>query len=89
MNGSRRLSELRFREAIGHSIHDEISTVRLARVFQLLADSSCPIGQIVRMSGFPTGAALRKAFRLRTGLSLTVWRKRHGRSAVFAQKLHI
>ena len=89
MSGSRRLSEQRFREAVGHSILEEISSVRLARVFQMLAGPDVSIGEVVRRSGFPTGAALRKAFRLRTGMSLSAWRKQYRRSVVFAQKLNI
>lgn len=82
MAGSRRLSELRFREALGHSILEEIVTVRLTRVFQMLGDPAVPIEDVVRASGFATGAALRKAFVSRTGLSLSSWRKRYGRAAV-------
>lgn len=78
MVGSRRLSELRFREAVGHSILEEIITVRMTRVFQMLGDPEIPIEAIVRASGFATGAALRKVFFARTGLSLSAWRKRFG-----------
>jgi len=36
MCGSRRLAELRFRETFGHSILDEINSVRMDRVFQMV-----------------------------------------------------
>lgn len=79
LGGSRRLSELRFRETVGHSILEEIISVRLERVFQMLRDPSVPISLIVDRSGFPSGRALRKIFLLRVGLSLSEWRERNRR----------
>ena len=75
LGGSRRLSELRFREAIGHSILDEIISVRLDRVIQMLRDRKMPIQLIAERSGFRTGRALRKIFHQRMGMSLSEWRK--------------
>lgn len=77
LGGSRRLSELRFREAIGHSILDEIISVRLDRVIQMLRDRKMPIQLIAERSGFRTGRALRKIFHQRMGMSLSEWRKRN------------
>lgn len=77
LSGSRRLSELRFRESVGHSILDEIVSVRMDHVFQLLRNRSVSIDEVITSSGFNTGAALRKSFKLRTGLSLAEWRKRN------------
>ena len=74
IGGSRRLVELRFREALGHSIHDEIESVRLEHVKHLLLDRSVSLPVIIDQSGYPSGAALRKAFRLHTGKSLSDWR---------------
>ena len=74
IGGSRRLAELRFREAAGHSILDEIETTRLERVMQLLRDQSVSLPVVIAQSGYSTAAALRKAFRLRTGKSLLAWR---------------
>ena len=74
IGGSRRLVELRFREALGHSIHDEIESVRLEHVKHLLLDRSVALSVIIDQSGYPSGAALRKAFRLKTGKSLSDWR---------------
>jgi len=72
---SRNLFERRFREAIGHSVLDEIIHVRMQRVFDLLARPDFPIGAIADFSGFGCGYGLRKLFRLRTGMSLREWRK--------------
>ena len=66
--------ELRFREALGHSIHDEIESVRLEHVKHLLLDRSVALSVIIDQSGYPSGAALRKAFGLKTGNSLSDWR---------------
>lgn len=79
LGGSRRLSELRFRETVGHSILDEIISVRLERVFQMLRDPTVPISHIADRSGFPSGRALRKIFLQRVGLSLSEWRDQNKR----------
>ena len=73
--GSRRLVELRFREALGHSILDEIQNVRMEKVLFLLAKTETPIGAIAVQCGYRTDIALRKLFRQRTGMSLVDWRK--------------
>lgn len=71
---SKRLFTLRFREAMGHSVHDEIMQVRLERVFSLLAETDTPIGAISDMCGFGSQIELRKVFRARTKMSMTEWR---------------
>ena len=75
--GSRRLLDLRFREAMGHSVFDEILQVRLERVFDLLRRPEVPIGAIADFSGFGTLRDLDKLFRDRFGCSLRAWRKRN------------
>ncbi len=72
--GSRRLLDLRFREAMGHSVHDEILQVRLERVFDLLRRPDVRIGAIADFSGFALHQ-LDKVFRVRFGCSLRAWRK--------------
>lgn len=75
--GSRALLDLRFREAMGHSVHDEILHVRLERVFDLLRRLETPISAIADFSGFGSLRALDKLFRARYGCSLRAWRKRN------------
>jgi len=75
--GSRALLDLRFREAMGHSVHDEILHVRLERVFDLLRRFETPISAIADFSGFGSLRALDKLFRARYGCSLRAWRKRN------------
>ena len=74
-NCSRSLFDLRFREAMGHSVLEEILQVRLERVFELLKDHAMPIGAIADFSGFGTLRDLDKIFRKRFGCSLRDWRR--------------
>ncbi len=77
--GSRRLFELRFREAMGRSILDEILHVRMQKVMTLLADMEIPIGAIADFCGFRSDRALRKLFLAREGMSMAAWRRLHHR----------
>ena len=77
--GSRRLFELRFREAMGYSVLDEIQNIRLQKVYTLLARTDTAIGAIAGLCGYRTDIALRKLFRAREGMSMQEWRRRNGR----------
>lgn len=76
---SRWLLEKRFREAMGHSILDEIQHVRLQRVQTLLEHTQTAIDAIAGMCGFGSEIELRHLFRRRTGMSMREWRKRRRR----------
>ncbi len=78
--GSRRLFELRFREAMGHSVLDEILHVRLEKAFTLLAQTDTAIGAIADFCGFRSHWALDYLFRTRFKMSMSEWRKRNGRA---------
>ena len=75
VKGSRRLFEMRFREAMGHSVLDEILSVRLEHVCHLLSRTDTPIGAIASFCGFKSDIALSKLFHRRFGTSLLAWRK--------------
>ena len=75
--GSRRLFELRFREAVGHSILDEIRHVRLQKAYALLAETDTPIGAIPDFCGYNCASTLDKLFRARENMSMQEWRRRH------------
>jgi len=75
--GSRRLIDLRFREMFGHSILDEIMTVRFEKVFFLLAHTRVSLSAIASQCGFGSEVTLRQLFRRRTGMSMSDWRKRN------------
>ena len=77
MGEPRRTAEMHFREATGRSIHEEIDEVRFAKVLELLRNPRQELGAIPDLCGFSTGVALRKAFLLRTGLSMRDWRKKN------------
>jgi LacI family transcriptional regulator len=79
--GSKSLFNLRFREAMGHSVHDEIEHVRFEKVFTLLTQTDTPIGAIAALCGYRSNIALHKAFRLRTGISMSDWRRQNGNTA--------
>ena len=74
--GSKSLFNLRFREATGHSVHDEIERVRLEKAFALLSQTGTAVGAVASLCGYRTNIALHKAFRLRTGMSMSAWRAR-------------
>lgn len=73
----RRTAEVQFRAATGRSIHEEIDEVRFAKVLSLLRNPRQTLDAIPDLCGFSTRVALRKAFKLRTGLSMREWRKRN------------
>ena len=76
---SERLFTLRFREATGHSVLDEIQQARLEKVFTLLESTDTPVGAIADFCGYRTAVALRWIFRKRTGMSMSEWRLRNRR----------
>ena len=74
---SRSLFNLRFREATGHSVLDEIQHVRLEKALALLSGTDTAIGAIADFCGFGSGVELRHLFRARMKMSLREWRKRN------------
>lgn len=71
---SRHLFEMRFREAMGHSVLEEILQVRISRAIDLLSRQEVPIGAIAQFCGFRSDIALRKLFRKRFGIGMREWR---------------
>ena len=76
---SKRLFTLRFREATGHSVLDEILHVRLEKAFTLLSQTNTAIGAIPRLCGFNCDRTLDALFRSRFGMSMRAWRKKNAR----------
>lgn len=76
LGGSRRTAERLFQQVMGRSIHDEIVRVRFERVYELLENPHCALGAIAGRAGYSTEVALRKAFRLREGCSMSEWRRK-------------
>lgn len=77
MKGSRRSAETSFRAAVGHSILDEIHSVRLAEVKRLLANSSLPIARITAQVGYTSQNFLARLFKRTFGLSMSEYRATH------------
>ena len=72
---SRRLAEQRFRQALGHTILDEILRVRLARVCTLLKETNLPISRITHMCGFESDSHLGVVFRKLHACTMRDYRK--------------
>lgn len=71
---SRRMADIRFRRATGHSILDEIHAVQLERAQQLARNPNLPLKAISDFCGFANPNSLRKFFRKATGMTLSAWR---------------
>lgn len=72
---SRRMADIRFSKAVGHSILTEIQRVRLERAKELLANPRQVLKSIHDFCGFATANALSKFFRQETGMTLSDWRR--------------
>ncbi len=71
---SRRLLEVRFKEAVGHPVIEEIIRLRLDRVCGLLAYSSYSLSEITEMCGFSCLSYLARLFKQRLGKTLSEYR---------------
>lgn len=74
---SKRLFTMRFREATGHSVLDEILHVRLEKACMLLSQTNIAVGAVPVLCGFRCNRALDALFRTRFHMSMSVWRKRN------------
>lgn len=72
----RRTVEDHFRKSTGHSILQEIQSVKIESAFDLLSSSAYSISEIVGICGYRTPQAMRKAFRRHAGISMREWQKR-------------
>jgi LacI family transcriptional regulator len=72
---SRRSLELRFRRAVGRSIHDEIVRARLARARALLRDTEARISDVAAECGFGSSQRLHAVFRAAEGCSPGAYRR--------------
>ena len=76
LDAPRRTVEEHFRKSTGHSILQEIQSVRMECAFYLLSSTTRSISSIVDACGYRTPQAMRKAFRLHAGISMQEWQKR-------------
>lgn len=75
LNVSRRLAELRFRQAVGHSIHDELQNARLAQVRRLLQETDLSIAEITEHCGYESESYLGLVFRKHFDVTMRQFRK--------------
>ena len=59
---SRRALEMRFRKAVGHTIHDEIRRTRLENACRLLATTDMPVAKVAIASGFSNAQRFNAVF---------------------------
>ena len=74
---SRRLADLRFREATGTSLQKAIIEKRLKEVCRLLSDSTLTISEIAVQCGYRDANYLKNLFKRRYNMSMRDWRKQN------------
>lgn len=74
---SRSLFELRFKEAFGHTVHDEIERVRLDAAYSLLSETNYPIHVVADMCGFGSYVEASRVFRAHAKTTMSAWRAIH------------
>ena len=72
---SRRSAEMRFRQATGHSVLDELLKARINLAKRLLVDTQFPASAVIESCGYGSSTYFRDAFRKETGVNPLVWRK--------------
>lgn len=72
---SARLANLRFSQAVGHSIRDELVLRRLNEAKRLLEDTEYPQKRIAQRCGFKSTIILSHLFRTHFGKSMRDWRQ--------------
>ncbi|WP_213806299.1 DNA-binding transcriptional regulator [Granulicella sp. dw_53] len=75
---SRTSLQNRFRAIFEKSIHDVLIDTRLAKVKELLAETTLPIDAIAARCGFRHPEYMSSAFKLRTGWTPGSYRRQHG-----------
>lgn len=74
---SRRMADLRFSRATGHTILDEIHAAQLDRAKEILKNKNIQLKAISDFCGFTHPNSLRKFFLKQTGKTLSAWRAEH------------
>ena len=72
---SRRMAEMRFRAATGHSILDEIHAVQIEHAKKLLANPGVKVSFVPAMCGYGSNPFFLRLFRRETGLTMEEWRR--------------
>lgn len=72
---SRRTLDRRFVDALGRTVHDELTAVRMQTARNLLADGLASIAQIAQACGYSTAASFSRAFHQHAGCWPTDYRQ--------------
>jgi LacI family transcriptional regulator len=75
LNMSRAALQTRMKHVLGHTIHQEIERVRLARAKELLATSDMTIKQVTHLTGFSSVQYMTRVFRAVVGETPAIFRK--------------
>lgn len=74
---SRRVAEVRFRNLTGHSILEEIRSVRLARAKELIREGKHSLEAIAHQTGYATLPAFSAFFKAETGFAPSAWKSQN------------
>jgi LacI family transcriptional regulator len=69
LGDARRTLEIRFRQALGRSIHEEIQRTRLERAKHVLLETDLPLPRVARACGFGSPSYLAAVFRRHLGVT--------------------
>ena len=72
--------ERMFAAKIGHSVQSEIASVRIETAKRLLANTSLPLAEVAKQSGFATKSYFTAKFKSATGKTPGEWRFSNDRS---------
>jgi LacI family transcriptional regulator len=72
---SRRALELRFRRALGRTIHDELQRARLDRTRRLLLESDLPMPKVAEAAGYSTASYMGQVFHKAMGMTPAQYRR--------------
>ena len=78
---SRRMAEMRFRAATGHSILDEIHDVQIEHAKKLLDNPRVKASMVPSLCGYESNPFFMGLFRRTTGMSMGEWRERRIRGS--------
>jgi len=74
---ARRSLERRFRQLVGHTIHEEITRCRLERARRLLAGTHLSVQEIAAAAGFASADTMGRVFQRVEGVSPRTYRAQH------------
>jgi len=74
---SRRTLERRFQDAVGRSVHDEITRCRMERAKRLLLETDLSVAAVAEAAGFGNLKPMVRAFRAQEGCSPAAFRRRN------------